>query len=248
MDEHVILFSGGPDSLIGYYWVLANYGKTPLGLYIPLGHKYQDREKYAVDLFKNKWTMQVDQGPAVESIGLFEKPDATILGRNLLLAYVAAHFNANHIWIVAQEGEMSIPDRTPAFFERTSNLLSFLFAGDIAVDTMFKDMTKSEMVEWFLESPQIDLTKKERELMLRDTYSCYAGGFNHCGRCPACFRRWAAFSLNGIDEGRMFKGIEESEIATTYYEAAVKGKYTGKRAHEIRTAIIDAKLKKGDKE
>jgi len=241
MDEHVILFSGGPDSLIGYFYLQAKYKKTPTGIYVPLGHKYQARELVAVEAFKHKWNMQVEIMPSYGSYGLFEKEDAEIPGRNLLLVLLAAHLNADHIWLVAQQGEREIPDRSATFFHLSSELMSLLFKGEIIVDTMFDQMTKTEMVRWFLESDEVPLSPKERELMLRDSYSCYGGGFNPCGRCPACFRRWVAFSLNDIDEGRMFKEIEQSQIALDYHLSVENGKYHGKRADEIRVALERAR-------
>lgn len=244
MDEHVILFSGGPDSLIGYFHIIAKFKKTPTGIYVPLGHKYQEREITAVNLFKNKWNMQVDVLPQYESYGLFEREDAEIPGRNLLLALLSAHLNTSNIWIVAQEGEREIPDRSDMFFTMTSALLSLLFRGDIKVGTMFNQMSKVEMVKWFLKTNEIDLTAKERELMLRDTHSCYKNGFNPCGECPACFRRWVAFSLNGIDEGRMFKDIAYSDIAHYYESEIMEGKYKGKRGDEIKLALKGARGKK----
>ena len=203
------------DSLIAWYW----YGQ-PETLYVDLGHKYRVKETKAV--FK---TIPKTKIINVPSMGVYEKEDAEIPNRNLLLAIYAALEGADTIICVVQKDEMSIPDRTLQFMNKTSDLLSILNGRPIQIVTPFAEMDKTDMISWFLDSgyPVEELLK---------TVGCYAEEAGHCGNCPACFRRFVAFKNNNIDPGYTL-----SEEIKSYY-LYNRSKYSLDRQYRMQKWIL----------
>lgn len=233
MGIDVIMFSGGPDSLIGF-WKLVNEGRAVKGVYVPLGHKYEDIEMEVCKKFKIKWGMDIEIMERYP-LGRFEQEDANIPARNLLLALVGSQLSDN-VWLAVQREEMEIPDRSEYFFDVATDFLSFLFGRSIYIDTPVRDLTKTEMVTWFLEDCK---TVGDRDLkmdMLKDSVSCYSGITPGCGKCRACFRRWVAFSLNGINEEYGVKPWY-TNVAAEYMRGIISGKYKGQRKVEILRAM-----------
>jgi 7-cyano-7-deazaguanine synthase in queuosine biosynthesis len=187
MDKEILLYSGGPDCLIAYHYL----GK-PQTLYVNLGHKYRDKEKLSIfQTIPN--TIIMDN----EIIGNYEKKDAEIPMRNLLLSMCGVWEGAEKVWISIQKDEMNIPDRSEEFFLYISSFLSFLSGKNISVDTPFRNMDKTDMVTWYIKNVG-DMGR------LLSTTSCYSDpekSIAHCGDCPACFRRYVAFKNNDVDPG-----------------------------------------------
>ena len=197
MPKTCLLYSGGVDSLIAWYLL-----EGPDTLYIDLGHYYSWKELEAIHIL-----------PPIPKIiesgygAYYEKEDAYIPGRNLLLAMYAAAEGYDEINLVAQKGEQNIPDRSPEFFDRASEMLSFTFDRQIQVVNPAEDVYKHEMVKWYLDKklPVSDL------LRALSCYSgmCYSGEegrYNHCGQCPACLRKYVALKYNGIECEHIFEG------------------------------------------
>ena len=184
MKNLILLYSGGMDSLIGWEWL-----DRPKTLYVDLGHKYREKELVAIQ-------KTIPDTKIIENhvIGNYEKEDAEIPNRNLLLAMYAALEGADNIAVIVQKDEMSIPDRSDVFFDATSDLLSLLNNRRIEVFSPFASMDKTDMVEWFLHR---DLPVQP----LLDTVGCYSDEDGHCGDCPACLRRFIAFKNNDVDPG-----------------------------------------------
>jgi 7-cyano-7-deazaguanine synthase in queuosine biosynthesis len=180
----ILLYSGGLDSLIAWYYL-----DKPQRMYVDLGTKYSSLE----------WLSITQYAPGLdESIlyrihmawGVYEKEDAWLPMRNLLLTMLAAAEGADKIYLVAQKGEQSIPDRSPDFFKQTSELLSFHNGRDIVVDPVFPHMDKSEMVKWYLDNGY-----DPRYLL--NAFSCYSKS-SPCGQCSACWRKFIALMDNGV--------------------------------------------------
>jgi 7-cyano-7-deazaguanine synthase in queuosine biosynthesis len=160
----------------------------------------------------------------------WEEKDAHIPGRNGFLVLAAAvKYKPDEVILVCQADEMSIPDRSPEFFTSISYLASLLSEKPVKVWTPFENMTKTEMVTWYLKQglPVEDL---------RRTRSCYGVTAIPCGNCSACFRRWVAFTNNGIRE----KTLEEVPLSITSREHAEKlqrGVYSERRINETLEAF-----------
>lgn len=184
----VLLYSGGLDSLIAWYML-----DKPETLYVDLKHRYAQKELLSIGNLPIKPIIKIS------NYGLyFEKPNAHIPGRNLLLAMFAAGLGFDEIYLVAQKGEQNIPDRTPYFFQETSKVLSFHFEKDIQFLNGAPEYYKTEMVEWYISN---DLPVED----LLISVSCYSSGEGHCGKCSSCFRKWVSLTLNGVDCDSIFR-------------------------------------------
>jgi len=182
-----LLLSGGVDSYVAYLYL----GKPPC-IYIDTGAKYSIRESAAVDelMFHNR-DLGLKKNFSLD-LREFEHPDANIPFRNLLLITIAAEY-FDKIFIVCQRGEQSIPDRTNKFFEDASKLLSYLKGTKVEIVNVFADMTKQDIVAWYLtNSHDIDILKKY-------TWSCFDNKRGRCGECATCFRLWVALRYNNVD-------------------------------------------------
>ena len=181
--KEVVLFSGGPDSLIAW-----EYLHRPDALHIKHGCAYDDKQLQAVYKIRAK-TMELDKIKIdYDSLYLkkFEKHDAFIPLRNMYFVMVAANHDYELIWLTVQRGEQNIPDRSPEFLQRISKELSIQMEHEVTVDCVFSTWTKQDMVKWYVdEGYDINL--------LKQTVSCFHPIYERCGACPACFRRWIAF-------------------------------------------------------
>jgi 7-cyano-7-deazaguanine synthase len=224
-NKEVVLFSGGMDSLIAW-----EYLGNPCRLYVNLKHRYSVQERLACiglcPIEEPKRFIYCEN-----DIGMFfEKEDAEIPMRNLFLAMMAAWKGFDKIWISVQRDEKSIPDRTRKFFDNASSFLSFLNGRLIQVDTPFPHKDKVQMVDWYIKAGK----SIER---LKDTWACYnpVNG-QPCANCGACFRRFVAFKLNGIEED-WFEKLRGSEVVSLYEKRAKEGYYGMTRDKYILDAI-----------
>jgi len=218
----VLLYSGGPDSYMTHYWATLNKW-APRSIYFRLGHRYQRHEIRAVlETIPNTLIMT-----ELCFLGKWEEKDATIYARNVFLLVMASRVLSGDgiIFLTTQRDEMDIPDRTPEFFTRMGELITSLSGNRVTVATPWVNHDKTDMVWWYLGhggSPET----------LLKTRSCYSTEEGNCGDCPACFRRYIALSLNGIDE-EYREDPARSATAMGYYKKALEGKYTAKRTERI---------------
>ena len=121
-----------------------------------------------------------------------ESMKATVVnGRNLLfIAAIAAQTQpGDSIWLGVHAGDHFIyPDCRPGFTEPLAEALASAY--DILLITPFIAMTKAEIIE---AGTQLGAPPHE-------TWSCYAGGTDHCGRCGTCVERAEAFHLAQIPD------------------------------------------------
>jgi 7-cyano-7-deazaguanine synthase in queuosine biosynthesis len=251
--KKVILFSGGVDSFVGWHYC----GKPDL-LYCGIEHRYADLEETAIAklvVFLPELGRKLKTTDVFEKIGSWERPDAEIPARNLLLAIAAVEKGYSHVCLICQEDERAIPDRSPSFFESTSHMLSLLFGRDIFLDPVFPQHDKTDMIKWFLDhSLATDYSREKKIDLLKQTVACYTPAIvpgyqeklgldqfrviKQCGACPACFRRAIAFSLNGIEEEYAVNPWK-TKVAKEYFEkAAGKGFYSPKRCDRIMQALM----------
>ena len=183
--EKLLMFSGGPDSLIAWYYL----GKPP-AMFVNLHYFYNDLELQTVKKIAEKTGMDLRIFDCNIMKFYREGWGDTIPLRNLLLAAIGSYF-ANNIYIISQKGETYIKDRTARFFYWCSKMLSEFYGKSITVTTPFFHMTKGEMIRWALDNG----VPKDILLMTR---SCFSTQTGHCGECSACIRRAVAFTINGV--------------------------------------------------
>jgi len=230
-----ILFSGGVDSLIGWF----RMGK-PAALYCSLGHRYEGLELNATKNLEDVTPeLKVTDIDLLSNLGQFEKEDAEIPGRNFQLAFAAAINGYDHIGVVCQKDERSIPDRSIYFFGLAEKTLSYLFNRKIILDPVFPEHDKTEMIKWFLDT-ELGIERGHKIEILKATVACYQPRSNRqCGNCPACFRRAVAFCNNGIFEVYA-QDVWCSPIAKEYLRKAKNGSYSEDRNNRILNAFVEA--------
>jgi len=214
----ILLFSGGLDSYIGW-----KYLKEPKTIYFALGHRYQKYELKAI-----KQTIPNTIIDSRLSMADQEHPDAFIPLRNDLLIRMASLYD-NNIWLVVQKGELELADRSPAFFLDTALSLSRLHEKHVTVSSPFFDITKTQMVEWYLENNySVD--------DLLQTRSCYSITKLPCGACTACFRRWVSLEYCDIHEP-METNILKWSGTQDYIKKFQAGKYENERTDETLVVL-----------
>ena len=207
MNEVAIPVSGGLDSTIAVYYA-KQQGLKPVPFYVDLGHPYRWKERAALERIDLD-PLLLDLSPLYEAIEHRLK-NQIIPSRNLLFAVLGGML-APRIWIAALDGEQlgKEHDKSPRFFRDTTTLLTWInefFTPSTVVETPFANMSKAEVVGWALEHG-ID-----RE-MLFQTSSCYSPDHEKCGVCLTCYKRWAAFKLNDVDEPGYTNDPWKSEYA-----------------------------------
>ena len=195
----VLLFTGGVDSVVAYYYLKKELGVEKIKLlYVDLGTKYSEIEKQTIEKISERMGVEVEI-TKLSDYGQWEKPNAEVPGRNAILGIIGSLY-ADSVWMVFQLGETinESNDRSPTFCQNMTNLLSGLHGKMVVVDSPLWDKTKTQMVEWMLHN--VD----NAEEILKETFSCYypqsvtSNSWKPCGNCGACFRRSMALELNGI--------------------------------------------------
>lgn len=245
--DHVLMYSGGLDSFIAYWYLKFEMGIDPTLVYAALGHRYQyqEMERFIDHQKIIGKPIHIDYSL---SLGHVEEPDAYIPLRNSFLAHVGS-FYADNVWLITQKGETMLGDRSLRGFQLMSETMTHLYddGRTITVNTPFWDMTKVDMVSWFKEKGL------PTDWLLR-THSCYYsqsfakvktfnGYHSHveqryipCGQCSACFRRWVAFELNDISE-EYDVDPWSTDLAQSYLKKAKEGYYGWGRDEEIIAAL-----------
>jgi 7-cyano-7-deazaguanine synthase in queuosine biosynthesis len=161
----------------------------------------------------------------------WEEKGANIPLRNAFLIMIASKYDKDVV-LVLQRGEMEIPDRSVYFVNTFGEWLTFLWNEQVTVSTPFFDMTKTDMVKWYLDrglDPNI----------LISTRSCYSPEEKPCGNCAACFRRWVAFTNCGLEEEYDYP-IKNFDGLKKYVDKMQRGLYEEKRTSETLLALKKA--------
>lgn len=141
-------------------------------------------------------------------------------GRNLLIIMSVAEAVSDRpveIWLGATEGEIPLTggDKSVRFFSATGRVLASLPVVH-ALRFPLKEMTKSDLVEWWINSGRdpADLLK---------TVTCQGGTDAPCGACHACFNRWIALRNNAISETMLAdpRTVKSNAEKVAQFEAAL---------------------------
>ena len=227
MNSHtnrILLLSGGLDSYIAWHME-----SKPDCLHIEYNGKYSHRERRVLRRLQNVHD-DLDVWFTTLPIGQFEHPDAWLPLRNMLFVSIASYY-AETIYLPCQLGEQELPDRSPEFYSYMSDILTKQWGKPISVINPVSDMTKQDMVSWYLRQGL-----PPSNLLL--TYSCY-NGKKPCGQCKACFRWWVALASNGIKLDPQFvKRIKSWEGTAQYIKDMTSGKYQEKRAEQTLQFLL----------
>lgn len=112
----------------------------------------------------------------------------------LTVAYgIAAAHGDNAVATAVHGGDHFIyPDCRPEFTRAFEVMQNHALDGyaDVSLFTPFVDIPKAEIVT----------IGARHNVPFGDTWSCYKGGENHCGRCGTCVERREAFAIAGVDD------------------------------------------------
>jgi 7-cyano-7-deazaguanine synthase in queuosine biosynthesis len=227
----VVLFSGGLDSFVSLIWTLQNFDDV-LALHYDLGCKNSKLQLKAFrettqDLSKFFPSLKVEISESLRFLGAYEEPDFTVPIRNTLLVFDAFKKYQPEMIILqnAQMGETSLMDRTPQHNRVLEHYLG------CKIISPFENFTKTEIVAWVLSN------YKQFVGIMMKTHSCFYDVEGGCWNCPACFRRWVALKLNGIENSEWDYKISRSPLVQEYKRRAEQGYYGKKRGGEILEAL-----------
>ena len=112
----------------------------------------------------------------------------------ILLALAGGHalsIGFDTIAYAAHAGDHTIyPDCRPEFADAMDTALGLADWNTLSLHRPYVEMTKSELVS----------LGDKLEAPLHLTWSCYAGGEIHCGKCGTCVERKEAFALANIPD------------------------------------------------
>ncbi len=225
----VLLFSAGLDSFPAWYYL----GQPP-ALYFDLGHRYAAQERAAIAALGGGCGIEVTISEELR-LGAWEAEDAIIPMRNVYLAMLAAK-RADTVWCIGVKGDRTL-DKSPPAFTDMSAFITRLSGRSVRVDSPFWEMTKTQIVAWYLDQglPCEDLLC---------TFSCGRsdGEAAHCGACSSCLRRWISLANNGVSAPFSSPPWEWERVHEFYVPAMQQGRYPPHRAEEFFDALATVGL------
>lgn len=225
----VLLFSAGLDSFPAWYYL----GQPP-GLYFDLGHRYAGQERTAIAALVSRCGVKVTLSKELQ-LGGWEAKDAIIPLRNVHLAMLAAN-RADTVWCIGVKGDRTL-DKSPQAFADMSAFITRLSGRSVRVDSPFWEMTKTQIVAWYLGQGL-----PAEDLLL--TFSCSRsdGEMTHCGACSSCLRRWISLANNGVSAAFTSPPWEWQRVHEHYLPAMQQGRYPPHRAEEFFDALATVGL------
>ncbi|WP_158851123.1 7-cyano-7-deazaguanine synthase [Saccharothrix deserti] len=220
----VLLFSAGLDSYPAWHYL----GRPP-SLYFDLGHRYASQERAAIAALADAAGIEVEISDELR-LGAWEAEDAIIPLRNVHLAMLAAN-RAETVWCIGVKGDHTL-DKSREAFADMGRFIARFSERLLRVDSPFWDMTKTEIIAWYLaQGLPVD------HLLL--TFSCSRtdGSTVHCGRCPSCLRRWTSLVNNGVEAEFEQQPWTWDRVREFYIPAMREGRYPDHRAHEFFAAL-----------
>lgn len=210
----VVIFSGGLDSTTLLYDLRAERHSLK-ALSVNYGQRHLVREMAAADAICNRLAIErrtVDMtalvgffgdnaltssavalpegGYATETIGVTTVPNRNMVMLSVGIAW-AASLNFDAVAFGAHGGEhTNYPDCQPPFAD----------AMDRAAQV--SDFRPIRVLAPFVNGKKADIVRRGAELGVpfELTWSCYAGGEIHCGKCSTCVDRKAAFKQAGTED------------------------------------------------
>jgi 7-cyano-7-deazaguanine synthase in queuosine biosynthesis len=220
-----ICFGAGIDSYIALFQALKDKRDVVL-VWVDYGQPYARHERHVFrnligvgpgGFYRDAKTLLDRYGVHIQKDTRFEEPDKIPLlrpdetegldwqhyiipARNLVLAAIASQY-ADQVWIVSNKRSVEsvgTPDKTSRFYTEASDLFSQFYGRRVIVTTPFKQKSKLQAVQDYLEAGGCVQA-------LRETFSCYTPPTSDelaqkclppttgCGACLACAKRHLLF-------------------------------------------------------
>lgn len=184
----VLLYSGGLDS-----YVLNHLEEPDKRLLFDIGT--EESKKEARFARKTEFEVEIIDGIELDQFAL---DNDIIPHRNTIFALLASNYG-DMIYLGATKGDTT-KDKDHVWGSQVEQLLNYFGKDEektpvdeypYEVKMPFKDMTKTDIVEAFLDAGG------DPARLARDSRSCYNGAGNlECGECRSCIRKAIAFKLN----------------------------------------------------
>lgn len=226
----VALYSGGVDS-----YCMSYLHNPDVLLHVNMGGRYGEAE-----------TRHMATPPGLEDrletihapiLGTYEHSDTKIIpGRNAMLALLATQYGDNILMgsVAASTGN----DKDQEFADRFNHMCDHMLAPQrwlpngrtVRLILPVKHITKTRLVGATLAAGH------DPQLLVHNTFSCYEPTTNHqaCGTCPPCGRRWAAFTVWGLDVGF------NARPALQPYVDEIRAGHTAHRSPQFVADVTDA--------
>lgn len=229
MTDRVVLLSG-MDSFISWRYL----GSQDDCLYVHLSHRYAEKELHS--LIEVAKTTNMDLKFYYTDWGKRERDDAYLPFRNAHLCMIAADMGYQEIVLTTQKGELELFDRSPQFMDLMTALLSGETNTCVEVSSPFENVTKQQMVKWYLNEGY------DPELLLK-TPGCYSDSDAfYCGACPCCFRKAIALEANGVSVEKHMPNVWKWKGIAEYVEKMKSGKYEIDRTEETKKVLEERGL------
>lgn len=211
MEEAVIILSGGMDSTTLLYDIL-NQGYRVYALSFDYGQRHGKEiwcaihhcEKVGIPHKIINLNALHDVAPSALTRseipvpeGRYDEPTmkATVVpNRNMVMLSLAVAYaigiSANHVFYGAHAGDHTIyPDCRKSFVESMAKAVSLCDWTPVTLHAPYLEMDKGD----------IAIIGKRLGVDYNQTWSCYVGGDQPCGKCGACTERAEAFKKAGIE-------------------------------------------------
>ena len=200
--ESVLLVSGGVESITLLYQEHAT-GRPPRALWIDYGQRAARRERACVEFHCDRLGVRLDRldlaavGAALRHQAAHDLhvplPHRNLVALALGLSF-ASTVGARGVLLALNRDDTKDYASASAPFLAQWRALGAILDPAIETRTPLLILSKAEVV----------LAGQTLGIDWRQTYSCLLGHARHCGRCPQCRKRRAAFDLAGVSEPAEF--------------------------------------------
>lgn len=237
MRKAIVLSSGGMDTFLLAHHLKKN-GVEAEHVFVDVGQSYAQKEEAAAMFVAATVGAPFHRCPGAQ-LARHEHPTGIIPFRNAELILNAAQYGDDiYMGVIADEINS---DKSVEFVHAMEEVLNVSHRAQywtegrsFRIHTPLREHSKTRLVAWYLDDGGY------AQALLR-TVSCYDGGGKHCGRCPSCFKRWAALINNDVP----MDGHFAANPATWYTPAewaARLATYPQGRAAEVLRALAAAGL------
>lgn len=212
MKDILLVYSGGLDSSSALH---IHKNRIALAVSFNYGSRHNDREiqmaklncerlgiEHKVidleDVFLNMQSALLGDSPIPHGHYEAETMKSTVVPfRNGIMLSIAAGMadsaNITQVMLASHAGDNAVyPDCRQNFNCAMDEAINFGTDGKVNIKIPFAKITKKELVDLGM----------AHGLVPEQTYSCYEGGVNHCGKCSTCVERlWA---LDGHIDGTWY--------------------------------------------
>lgn len=216
--KSIVIYSGGLDSLTALHWAIRNSEEVK-AISFDYGQKHKKELEYAKKVTKElgiehkvidvSFLKELLSNSALTSdIDIPEgdyKDDnmkiTVVPNRNAIFINIAIGWCSNlgydRVVVGVHSGDHFIyPDCRKEFISaiETCSILATKGMGEIRVEAPFIYYQKKDIVKY----------GNEIGINYADSWSCYKGGLNHCGKCGTCRERIEAFELANVKDPTIY--------------------------------------------